>query len=123
MIYPELCYQIIGVLFDVYNKLGYGYKEEFYQRAVAKAFENSGLKFKEQVYAPVIFQDTNIGKNYFDFLVENKAVVELKRGNYFSKNHIEQLFNYLKVSKLQLGLLVYFNPQKLIFKRIVNISK
>ncbi len=121
MIYPELCYQIIGVLFDVYNKLGYGYKEEIYQRAVARAFENSGLRFREQVYSPVVFQDKNIGKNYFDFLVENKAVVELKRGNYFSKSHIEQLFNYLKVSKLQLGLLVYFNPQKLIFKRIINI--
>jgi len=55
LIYPELCYQIIGVLFDVYNKLGYGYKEEIYQRAVARALENSGLKFREQVYAPVVF--------------------------------------------------------------------
>jgi len=32
LIYPELSYQIIGILFEVYNQLGSGYHEKYYQK-------------------------------------------------------------------------------------------
>ncbi len=122
LIYPELSYQIIGVAFDVYNKLGYGHKESVYQKALAISFKNSNLPFKEQVYSPVVFGEVNVGKNYLDFLIDNKVVLEIKRGNYFHKSHIDQLYNYLIVNKLKLGILAYFAPENVHFKRIVNIK-
>lgn len=122
LVYPELSYAIIGILFDVYNKLGYGHKEIVYQRAIAASLKNIGLEFKEQVYAPVIFKNTVVGKNFFDFLIDNKVVLEIKRGNYFCKSHIEQIYQYLVVGNLKLGILIYFSPTKLHFKRIVNIK-
>jgi GxxExxY protein len=122
LVYPELCYQTIGVLFSVYNELGYGHKEKIYQKAVAEAFRECGLKFREQLYAPVIFRGKNIGKNYFDFLIDDKLVLEIKRDDYFHKSHIEQLYNYLVVKDLKLGLLIYFTPRNLHFKRVVNIA-
>ena len=29
VIYKELSYQIVGILFEVYNELGYGHKEKY----------------------------------------------------------------------------------------------
>jgi GxxExxY protein len=121
LIYPQLSYQIIGVVFDMYNKLGYGHKESVYQKALAVSFKNCKLPFKEQVYSPVIFGGVNIGKNYLDFLIDSKVILEIKRGNYFHKSHIDQLYNYLIVNKLKLGILVYFTPRNVHFKRVVNI--
>lgn len=121
LIYPELSYQIIGILFDVYNQLGHGLSEKIYQRAVALALKNSSLKFCEQVYAPLIYNGQKVGNNFFDFLVEEKVVLELKKGDRFVKGHIDQLFQYLVTSKLKLGILAYFAPRNLHFKRIVNI--
>jgi hypothetical protein len=42
LLYPELCYKIVGVLFDVYNSLGNGHQEKVYQRAVAGGAEGEG---------------------------------------------------------------------------------
>lgn len=121
LIYPELCFKIVGVLLNVYGALGYGLYEKTYQKAVAVGLAKSNLLFIEQLYAPIMFENKIVGKNYFDFLVENKVVVELKRGDKFSKAHIDQVYNYLVAKKLQLGILAYFSPSGLHYKRIVNI--
>ncbi len=120
LLYPELSYKIVGALFEVFNKLGPGYLEKYYQRAIAVSLKEVGLKFKEQLYAPLIFKEVKIGKCFFDFLVEDKIVLELKTGDRFSKKDIEQIHSYLKINKLQLGLLINFTSQGVRFKRILN---
>ncbi len=47
LIYHRLCYQIIGILFEAWTDLAFGYKEKIYQRAVAQGLKNAGLKFQE----------------------------------------------------------------------------
>ncbi len=122
LVYPELCYQIIGILFEVYNQLGYGHSEKTYQKAVVVALKNAGLKFKEQAYYPLMFKGEKIKSEFFDFLIEDKIVLELKKGDKFVKAHIEQVYQYLVTSKLKLGILAYFAPRNLHYKRIVNIK-
>lgn len=48
LIYPELSYKIIGVIFDVFNELGYGYQERYYQKAIAKSFNRLGISYKSR---------------------------------------------------------------------------
>ncbi|MBI2966362.1 MAG: GxxExxY protein [Bacteroidetes bacterium] len=122
LIYPELCYQIIGILFEVYNQLGYGHSEKVYQKAVAVALKKAGLKFVEQIFYPILFNGTKISGGRFDFLIEDKIVLEIKKGDRFAKGHIDQLYGYLVNSKLKLGILAYFAPRNLHYKRIVNIK-
>jgi GxxExxY protein len=62
--------KIIGVLFNLYNTLGYGHPEKTYQKALAVGFQQVGLNFKEQLYSPVYFGGKLVGKNYFDFEIE-----------------------------------------------------
>ena len=122
ILHPKLSYKIVGVLFDVYNELGYGLKEKYYQRAIAIAFKKNRMVFKEQVSIPLEFQDTNIGRYFLDFLVEDKIVVEIKRGDHFSMNHIEQIFSYLQATNLELGILANFTSNGVKYKRIINIE-
>lgn len=122
LIYPELSYKIIGILFSVFNELGYGYKECYYQRAIRKLLKDNNIKFKEQVNFPIYFKNEIIGRQIFDFLIEDKIILELKRGDRFSRNDIIQTSGYLKTANLKLGILARFTSKGLKFKRIVNIN-
>jgi GxxExxY protein len=56
-----------------------------------------------------------------DFLIDKKGVVELKKGNYFSKSHIDQVLEYLRCKQLKLAILINFGSQGVVFKRIINL--
>lgn len=122
LIYPELSYQIIGVLFEVYNEIGSGLHEKYYQKATAIGLKNAGLVFKEQVYTTLTFQKSIVGSHFLDFLIDNKVILEIKKGDRFSKNNIEQVINYLKNNKLKLGVIANFGQNQLKFKRIINFD-
>ena len=122
LIYPDLSYQIIGILFDVWIKMGFGYKEKFYQKAAAQGFKVSGLYFTEQLPAKIYYKGKFLGIYYFDFLIENKIILEIKVRNYFSKKDIDQIYSYLKVKKLKLGIITHFTKTGVKFKRVVNLN-
>ena len=123
LIYPELSYKIIGILFEVYNNLGPGYQEKHYERAIALSFQEKGIIFKEQVLIPIRFKNKKIGNYFLDFLIENKIVLEIKKGDRFSKKDIEQVYSYLKAKNLNLGIIANFMTKGVKFKRILNLSK
>lgn len=79
LLFPELSYKIMGCAFEVFNEIGFGHPEKFYQRALAEALRKNGLPFTEQLYFPVKFNDKIVGKMFFDFLVEDKIIIELKK--------------------------------------------
>lgn len=122
IVHPELSYKISGILFDVFKEMGFGYHEKYYQRALAVKFVEQGLKFQEQTSVPIQYHAENIGKYIFDFLIEDRIVLEIKKGDYFRKQNMEQVIGYLKASGLQLGLLANFTRNGVRIKRIVNIN-
>lgn len=122
LIYSKECYLIMGLIFEVYNELGYGYKEAHYEEAIANKFRKNKIPFKRQLRAKLKCEGREIGIYIIDFLVFGKIVIELKQKNYFSKREIDQLYSYLKVTNLKLGLLVYFTKQGIRYKRIVNLK-
>ena len=122
LIHPELSYKIVGILFDVFNELGYQYQEKYYQRAMGQAFKNLGIPFKEQVSSSIEFKGNFIGRYIYDFLIDNKIIIEIKRGDRFSVSDIRQLLAYLKREELALGILARFSSKGLKFKRIINLK-
>ncbi|MCX6785784.1 MAG: GxxExxY protein [Candidatus Komeilibacteria bacterium] len=122
LIYADFCYRIVGILFEVYNNLGYGYQEKYYQKAVAVSLENNKINFKEQVKVILKLKGAYVGKYFLDFLIDDKIILELKKGNYFSRKNIEQVYAYLKSTNLKLGILANFTSTGIKFKRIVNIK-
>jgi GxxExxY protein len=120
LIHPDLSFKIVGCAFDVFNSIGFGHLEKVYQNALAIAFEKIGLKFAEQVKREIIYEGKKLGYGKLDFLVEDKIVVEIKRGNYFNPADFDQVKKYLDSKQLQLGILIRFTPDKVLFKRVVN---
>ncbi len=122
LIYPELSYKIIGSAFEIFNNIGGNHKELIYQKALYETFQNNNITVQQQVFNPVKIKEKTVGKNYFDFIVENKIVVEIKSSERFSKSHFDQLLNYLIVSKLKLGILISFGRNEVKFKRVLNVN-
>lgn len=116
----DLTEKIIGISFKVYNNLGYGYQEKVYQQALAKELEQSGILFKREKYAKILYDGEVIGKFYLDFLVENKVAIELKVRREMFPSDWTQLLNYLKAEKLKIGLLLVFSKHKVLVKRLIN---
>lgn len=123
LVYPELSFIIVGCAYEVFNELGPGHTEKIYQRALAAVFEEKKITFKEQEYYPLKFKDKVIGRGFLDFAVDNKVIVELKKDETFTKTHIDQVVNYLKLSNYKLAILINFTPQGVKFKRLVNINQ
>jgi len=71
----------------------------------------------------LIFKGKVIGKVYLDFLVDDKIVLEIKRGYYYSKKNMEQVLNYLKMTNKKLAILANFTPKGVKFIRILNSDK
>jgi GxxExxY protein len=123
VIFPELSYELVGIAFSVFNELGFGHHEKYYQRAFAVSLKEKNIAFKEQLYHPLKFREKLIGKFYLDFLVDDKIIVELKKGHHFSKQHLDQVHQYLKATGLKLGIIFTFTPDGVAFKRILKLPE
>lgn len=122
LIFKALSYKVLGILFATFNDVGFGHKEHFYQKAVAVNLKDVGLKFQEQMPAKMSYKGKHIGIYYFDFLIDDKIVLEIKVRNYFSKKDIEQPYSYLKVKNLKLGIIAHFTRSGVKFSRKSSLS-
>jgi len=120
LIHPELSYVIVGILYEVYNELGNGYQEKYYQRAISKEFASKQIKFKEQLPIKLRYKGDYLGIYYLDFLVEDKIILEIKNSSKFYPKDIKQVIGYLKATGLELGILACFSKNGLIYKRILK---
>jgi len=123
VIYPKLSYKIVGILFKVYNELGYGYHEKHYERAVEQYLIKESILYKRQMPYQIKACDGKIiGMFYFDFLVDNKLILELKKGNYFPKQNINQVNAYLHATGYKLAILANFTSTGVKYMRLANIK-
>lgn len=122
LVHPEISYKIVGILFDIYNELGFGYQEKYYYKAIRGGLNKNNLNFKEQLPISIKYAGSKIGTYYIDFVVEDKVVLEIKQGERFLKKHFNQVLAYLKSSNLELGILAGFTSNGIKFKRILNLD-
>ncbi len=120
LIEPELSYLIVGILFEVYNELGPGHREQAYQSAVGHALQEAHIRFQEQVYSPLQYHGKKIGKYFLDFLIEGRVILELKQGNHFSKINFQQVTDYLQTTNIPLAILANFTHHGVVFRRILK---
>jgi GxxExxY protein len=120
IIEPALSYKIMGILFKVHRELGGRYQEKYYQRAIAKGLEKEGIKFQKETSVDLLYENSPIGKYFFDFLIENKIILEIKAVPRLLPLDFKQVSAYLKAKGLELGIIANFRGPKLTYKRILN---
>lgn len=116
--YFTLTGKILGCCFEVMKELGPGFQETVYKNALLIVMREQGLQVETEQNFEVIFRERIIGRYRADLVVEKTVVVELKCSENLIREHQAQLFNYLKVSNLPLGLLINFRRRKLEYKRL-----
>jgi len=120
LIHKELSYEIVGALFEVYNFLGSGYQEKYYQKALSSEFKKRGIEIKEQLPIKLYFREQYLGIYYVDFLIDDKIVLEIKNSSKFYNRDIKQVLGYLNAKNFDLGILACFSKNGLIYKRILR---
>jgi GxxExxY protein len=104
----ELTDRIICSAYNVHNLLGGGFLEKVYENALFLELGEAGLNVEQQVPIHVRYKGQIVGEYFADLLVEKRIILELKAVETLSPLHEIQLRNYLKGSRIELGLLINF---------------
>ena len=103
---------------EVHSVLGSGYLEYVYEKALCYELKIKKILFERQKELDIWYKDLLIPKKYTpDLLIENSVIVELKATSGLNNNDEAQLLNYLKGTKLRVGLLLNFGTESLEIKR------
>ncbi|MDO8430355.1 MAG: GxxExxY protein [bacterium] len=122
IIYPDLSYKITGLLMQTQKELGRFCKEKQYADLFEIFLKKEGISYGREVVGNFNIEGNLIKGNRFDFVVEDKILVELKSVPFITKRDYYQTMRYLKAANLRLGLLVNLRSEYLKPKRILNSS-
>jgi GxxExxY protein len=113
---------VIGAAIEVHRKLGPGFLERIYRKALAYELSLRGIDAEQEQEIVVPYKNIDIEGQRLGVLVGGRVVVELKCVEEFAPIHQTQIISYLKAAKLRLGLLINFKTQLLKdgIKRIVR---
>ncbi|MBA4240709.1 MAG: GxxExxY protein [Sphingobacteriaceae bacterium] len=118
LLHKNITEEIISAYYFVYNELGYGFLEKVYENAMLLELKSRGFKVESQKIIKVYFKDTIVGEYFADTVVNDKIILELKSCESLASEHEVQLFNYLKATEIEVGLLFNFG-KRAAFKRKV----
>lgn len=105
---------IIGAAIEVHREIGPGLLESAYEACLAFELGERKLKVARQVPLPLVYKDVKLDCGYrLDLLVDDLVIVELKAVDVLHDVHKAQLLSYLKISGLNVGLLINFNVKML----------
>jgi GxxExxY protein len=121
LIDEKITRQIIGAFFECYNHLRPGQFESVYRKALLHEMRLRGLAASEETSFEVRYKGVLVGLFRLDLLVENRIVVEVKSTTTLSSADRRQLYNYLSVTGLEVGLLLHFGPEPR-FQRCINAA-
>lgn len=121
LLYRDEVYRIVGACMAVHKDKGNGFVEPVYQDALEIELELNAIPFDSQRNYQIHYRNRPLKHSYTpDLLCFEKIIVELKAAKALTDEHRAQLMNYLKVTGLQLGLLVNFGSYtRLEWERIV----
>lgn len=117
--YSDITEKIIGCAMKVHRWFGPGFPEIIYQRSLLIELEILRLDSKAEVEKDVFYNELLVGKRRLDIIVEENILVELKAISELDNSCYNQIINYLRVFKMEVGLLLNFGTPSLQFKRFV----
>ena len=109
----QQCYAINGCLSMVHKDLGPFLNEYIYQDALQILLDERQIPYQKEYCFHVQYRGKQIAhKHYLDFLIEDSIIVECKAVEKLCLEHRQQLWNYMRLSGKQIGVLYNFQPIK-----------
>src|SRR5687767_741755 len=118
LIEKELTGSIIGAFYEVYNTLGFGFLEHVYVMALERELLARGHSVAREVSVRVVYKGEELSFQRLDMIVDGKVIVETKSTLELHKGARRQVYNYLRATDLEVGLLLHFGPTASFFREI-----
>jgi GxxExxY protein len=112
-------YAIVGAALEVMRGLGHGIHEKPYEKAMAIELELRGLPYQQQARFDIVYKHIKVGEYIPDLIVFDQIIVDAKVIDKISDHERGQMINYLKITRLRLGILLNFKYAKLQWERVV----
>ena len=111
--------KVIGFAFEVLNEVGHGLNEKIYENSLTVLFKLNNIVFDQQRRFPVHFRGVEVGEFVPDLMAFGLVIVDTKVIDRITDHERGQMLNYLRITKLRVGLILNFKNARLEFERVV----
>ena len=111
--------KIIGFAFEVLNEVGHGLNEKIYENSLVVLFKQNNIRFDQQRRFPIFFRGVDVGEFIPDLIAFGSVIVDTKVIDRITDHERGQMLNYLRITKLRVGLILNFKHARLEWQRIV----
>jgi GxxExxY protein len=108
LIEEELTRSVIGAFFSVHRALGFGFLEHVYAAALERELLQRGHRVDRELNVVIRYDGADIAHQRLDMVVDDKLVIEIKSTEHLHRDAKRQLYNYLRATKFEVGLLLHF---------------
>ena len=119
LLLKEEVYQIVGSAIEVLNEIGHGLHEKPYENALAVEFGIRNIPFQQQVNFDVLYKGHKVGLFVPDLIAFGTVVVDTKVIDRITDVERGKMLNYLRITKLRVGVILNFKNPKLEWERII----
>ncbi len=119
LLLKEETHQILGWAFEVLNEIGHGLHEKIYENGLVVSFKLKGIPCDQQKRFPVLLRDVVVGEFVPDLIAFNSVIVDAKVIDRITDHERGKMTNYLRITKLRVGLILNFKHARLEWDRIV----
>ncbi len=122
LLHEDLTQSVIGAFYEVYNALGFGFLEHIYVPALERELRARGHQVGREVAVTIWYKGDALATQRLDMVVDETLVIEVKATAALHRLAARQLYNYLCVTDLEIGLLLHFGPQPA-FYRLISTNR
>ena len=119
LLLKEETHQVLGCAFDVLNEIGHGFHEKVYENALVVELKLRGILYEQQPRFPIIYKGVQVAEFVPDLIAFGSVIVDTKTIEQITDSDRGKMTNYLRITKLQVGLLLNFKKPRLEWDRIV----
>lgn len=119
LLHKEEVFQVVGAAMEVLNGIGHGLHEKPYENALVVEFELRGIFFQQQPRFDVIYKSVKVSEYVPDLIAYGKVVVDAKVIERITDHERGQMLNYLRITRLPVGVILNFKRAKLEWERLV----
>jgi len=119
LLFKNEVYQIVACAIEVLNTLGHGIVEKPYENALVVEFRTRQIPFRQQPIFDVLYKGSKVGLFVPDLIVFDAVVIDTKVIDRITDHERGLMLNYLRITKLRVGVILNFKHRKLEWERIV----
>jgi len=120
LIYPELSYKVMSVIFEVHNKVGNKWREIDFCNAIEIVLKREKMNYEREKKVSIEFEGSKFAECRLDFIIENKMILEVKKVWRLGDSEIKQALRYLDAAGLKLAIIVNIKHRRVQSTRVVN---